>query len=136
MICFICLGRGNASTIKTKCCNQPFHVDCLDLWVKQEKFTCPMYRKGDEFMASLTFQKFLATNAKGTLPPSHKTNLVILEALTEALDHILTLPFGWYIKRSNRFAGKVIVRTARAPEHPIGRPLRSNTANGFFFDYK
>ena len=135
MICSICLRHENANTIKTKCCHQRFHLKCLDQWVKQEKFTCPSCCDGDDFMASLPFQKFLLTNEQNTLPPSHKTNMVMREALTEALDHIFTTPIGYYIKTSNRFGGRLFV-TAIAPSLPQRRPLRSDATDGFFFDYK
>ena len=127
MICSICLRHENAGTIKTKCCHQRFHLKCLDQWVKQENFTCPVCRDGDDFMASLPFQKFLLTNEQNTVPPSHKTNMVMREALTEALDHIFTTPIEKYVKTSNRFDGRLFVNAS---------PLRSDATDGFFFDYK
>ena len=77
MICFICLGLENASIIKAQFCNQHFHIDCVDLWELQERFTRHTCHNADEFMASLPFQKFELVNAQGTLPPSHKINMAI-----------------------------------------------------------
>ncbi|MFN9942592.1 MAG: RING finger domain-containing protein [bacterium] len=67
MICIICLSCGNETTIKAKCCNQLFHVDCLDQWVKQEKFICPFCSYEQSLMAFLPFQKFKMVNAQSSL---------------------------------------------------------------------
>ena len=127
MICSICLSRGNASTIKTKCCNQRFHVDCLDQWVKQKKFTCPICRNGNDFMESLLFQKFQLRNAQGSVPQSHMFNMVMREALTETLDVIMERKFRMFIKRPQEIGGILVVRVKGTTTRPLSRPLKSNT---------
>lgn len=137
MICSVCLSRGSAS-IKTKCCNQRFHVHCVDQWVKQEKFTCPICRDGNDFMASLPFQKFKLTNAEGSVPQGHLFNMAIRKALTETLDIMMEHQFRFFFKRPQKIGGTLFVRVKGTTAHPLSRPLKSNTGPdfGFFFSYK
>ena len=57
----------------------------------------------------------------------------LTEALTEALDHLLKFKINFYIKRSDKFGGALIVRLEDNPIHLISRQLRSNTGSGFGF---
>ena len=138
MICSICLSRRSASTIKTKCCNQRFHVDCVDQWVNQEKFTCPVCRNEDEFMASLPFQKFKLTNAQGSVPQGHLFNMAMRKAISETLDIMMKHQFRFFFKRPQKIGGILFVRVKGTTERPLSRPLKSNTGPGFgfFFSYK
>ena len=110
MSCCICMGSDNV--IKVKCCNQPFHVDCLNQWLQQKKYTCPMCRNVKDFMGSLPCMR---------------------QAVTEALDHIFQYPYGYYIQKSDIICGAIIVKTHSKLQRPL---LRSDSNEGFFFDYK
>lgn len=115
MSCCICMGSDNV--IKVKCCNQSFHVDCLNQWLQQKKYTCPMCRNVKDFMGSLPCMR---------------------QAVTEALDGLFCHDIGVRYKiNSNIFPGAIRVQTV-VTSNAGGRlrPLRSNTSDGFFFDYK
>ena len=58
--------------MKAKCCNQLFHIDRLDQWVKQEKSTCPMCINENNFMTSLPFQKLKLVLLKEPCPQATK----------------------------------------------------------------
>ena len=110
--CCICMGSDNVMNVK--CCNQPFHVDCLNQWLQEEKFTCPMRRDVKNFMESLPCMS---------------------QAITTGLDELFKYPYQVYYETSEIFCGAVRIQTN------VGmgirrRPLRSNTSDGFFFDYK
>ena len=115
MSCCICMGSDNL--MKAKCCNQQFHLTCLNQWLQEEKFTCPMCRNVENFMGSLPCMR---------------------QAITEALDGLFCHDIGVYYKiNTNPFPGAIRVQTVVGPNVGVRlRPLRSNTNDGFFFDYK
>jgi hypothetical protein len=60
------------------------------------------------------------------------------QAITEALDGLFCHDIGVYYKiNTNPFPGAIRVQTVVGPNVGVRlRPLRSNTSDGFFFDYK
>jgi hypothetical protein len=108
---------GSNDLMKVKCCNQEFHVDCLNQWLQQKKFTCPMCRNVIDFMGSLPCMR---------------------QAITEVLDKLFRDDTGVRYKiNTNPFPGAIRVQTVVGPNQFVRlRPLRSNTSDGFFFDYK
>ena len=134
MICPICLEPSNAGVIKVKCCKQQYHVNCLDQWVKVDKFSCPTCLNEGNFMASLPFQKFKLANGdtEQELPGSYKGQVAIRLLLTKALDDMFELRTHCYLTSSEIIgAERIIVRMAR-------NSIRRSTTDdhGFFFDYK
>ena len=115
MSCCICMGSDNL--MKVKCCNQHFHVDCVNQWLQQKKFTCPMCRNVENFLGSLPCMR---------------------QSVTEALDGLFCHDFGVRYKiNTNIFPGAIRVQTVVVRNTGgRSRPLRSNTSDGFFFDYK
>ena len=112
MSCCICMGSNNL--MKVKCCNQQFHLTCLNQWLQEEKFTCPMCRNVENFMGSLPCMR---------------------QAINNGLDELFKYPYQVYYQGSEIFCGAVRISTNAL--RGIGRrPLRSNTSGGFFFDYK
>ena len=110
MSCCICMGSDNL--MKVKCCNQQFHVDCLNQWLQQKKFTCPMCRNVNDFMGSLPCMR---------------------QAVTDGLEHMSQHGILFYIQRSNIICGVIVIRTDPQGEQPL---LRSNSSDGFFFDFR
>jgi len=110
MSCCICMGSDNV--INVKCCNQPFHVDCLNQWLQQKKYTCPMCRNVKDFMGSLPCMR---------------------QAVSDGLEHMSRCGFFFFIQRSNIIDGVIVIRTY--PKGPR-RLLRSNSSEGFFFDFR
>jgi len=138
MFCPICLVSLNASALKTKCCNQQFHVSCLDRCVAADRFSCPICQDEGNFLASLPFQKFKLVNgdSEQPLPNSYKGQVAIL-LLTKALDDMFELGTRWYLTSAVDIldAARIIVCTEKSSVK--GRVLRSSRdENGFFFDYK
>ncbi len=134
MFCPICLEPSNAGVIKVKCCKQQYHVNCLDQWVKVDKFSCPTCLNEGSFMASLPFQKFKLANGdtEQELPGSYKGQVAIRLLLTKALDDMFELRTHCYLTSSEIIgAERIIVRMAR-------NSIRRSTTDdhGFFFDYK
>ena len=76
-----------------------------------------MCRNKDEFMASLPFPTFKVVNAQDTLPPCHRNNLAIRDALTEALDFLMDHQIRLYMKRSDILNGLLIVKLCGIPLH-------------------
>ena len=107
MSCCICMGSDNL--MKVKCCNQQFHVDCLNQWLQQKKFTCPMCCNVKDFV--------------GLLP-------CMRQAVTDELERMSRQGFRMYIQRSNIICGVIVIGSY--PE-VWGRLLRSNSLKGFFF---
>ena len=112
MSCCICMGGDNV--INVKCCNQQFHLACLNQWLQEEKLTCPMCRNVKDFM--------------GSLP-------CLREAITSGLDELFKHTLHVYYERSEIFCGRVRIQTNLGIRMNL-RILRSNTSDGFFFDYK
>lgn len=110
MTCCICMATDNL--FKVKCCNQLFHVLCLEEWLKRWKFSCPMCRNVEQFMGSLPCMR---------------------EALTDGLDHMYRHGFRLYTQRSDIICGRIIIRNR--PRFLL-RLLRSNSKQGFFFDFR
>ena len=110
MSCCICMGSDNL--MKVKCCNQQFHVDCLNQWLQQKKFTCPVCRNVKDFVGSLPCMR---------------------QAVTDGLEHMSRQGFHMYIQRSNIISGVIVIRS-----YPDvwDRLLRSNSHKGFFFDFR
>jgi hypothetical protein len=138
MFCPICLGPSNASALKMKCCKQQFHVSCLDQWVKEDKFSCPICQDEGNFLVSLPFQKFKLFNAgsEQSLPNSYKGQVASRVLLTNALDEMFELGSKWSFTSNEVIeAGRIIVRIDKSTVK--GRVLRSSRdEDGFLFDYK
>jgi hypothetical protein len=110
MSCCICMGSDNVITVK--CCNKHFHADCLNQWLQQKKFTCPMCRNVKDFM--------------GSLP-------CIRQAISEGLDAMFRTKRRCTVKISNIFCGFLLITTY--PEETF-RLTRSRRHQGFFFDFR
>ena len=106
MYCPICLGSSNANAFKTKRCKQQFHVTCVDQWVTEDKFSCPLCQDEGNFLASLPFQKFKLINvgSEQPLPSSYKGQVITRVLLTKALDDMFKLGTRWYLT-SNEVLG-------------------------------
>ena len=112
MSCCICMGSNNL--MKVKCCNQQYHVDCVNHWLKQKKFTCPMCRNVKHFMGSLPCMR---------------------EAIHIGLRKLFFANYQFSRQRSDIFCGYIDINS-NLGMGKNRRILRSNTRDGFFFDYK